>query len=409
MANSPLTLSELACAERSGDGFSDDAGVPPVAEQEPLLLAGDPPQDPFSLGIPVTDGKAPIHHGRTWSFYYGNDGDDVITLEDGYVYGEDGRQILTTDHDVNEVYGGAGNDRLRGNSGIDWLYGQGGDDIIHGGDNWDILNGGDGNDEVYGDAGDDRIAGGRGHDRLYGGEGEDTIFATDDDVGTDNSSEIYGEAGNDRLMGGRSGTTLMQGGAGNDCYGVDDPRDTVDETGGTGVDTVFSTVSFSLARTKGAVENLTLAGTAFSATGNGLANALTGNAGNNELCGEAGNDRLSGKGGSDLMTGGRGADLFVFDTAPAAFDRITDFSVPDDTIALDHAVFTRFRHTGALPAGFLAVNGAGIAFDRDDYLTYSRHTGVLAYDADGSGHGAAVRIALLSPGLALTARDFLIL
>ena len=79
--------------------------------------------------------------------------------------------------------------------------------------------------------------------------------------------------------------------------------------GSTGIDTVQSSISFSLANTArvfGAVENLTLLGSGnINGTGNALNNVLTGNAGANSLNGGAGNDTLNGGAGNDTLTGGR--------------------------------------------------------------------------------------------------------
>ena len=71
------------------------------------------------------------------------------------------------------------------------------------------------------------------------------------------------------------------------------PADTVNESlaGSTGIDTVQSSISFSLANTTrvlGSVEYLTLLGTGnINGIGNALTNVITGNAGTNVLNGSA--------------------------------------------------------------------------------------------------------------------------
>ena len=73
----------------------------------------------------------------------------------------------------------------------------------------------------------------------------------------------------------------MYGGPGHDSYVVDNAGDVVDETGGDGIDTVYSSVSFNLAdplHAIGSIENLTLTGkSGISGTGNDLDNTLLGN------------------------------------------------------------------------------------------------------------------------------------
>jgi Ca2+-binding RTX toxin-like protein len=133
----------------------------------------------------------------------------------------------------------------------------------------------------------DIITGNAANNSLNGGGGADTIT---------------GLGGNDTLDGG-TGNDTMIGGTGNDSYVVDSASDVVDETGGDGVDLVLSSVSFNLSDTidaKGAIENLTLTGSAaIGGTGNALANVITGNAGNNSLAGLGGADTLNGGAGSD--------------------------------------------------------------------------------------------------------------
>jgi Ca2+-binding RTX toxin-like protein len=132
----------------------------------------------------------------------------------------------------------------------------------------------------------------------------------------------------------------------------------------------------------------------------GLAGAdlLTGGAGDDTLTGGAGNDRLfGGKGkdvvsggiGADVLTGGAGKDIFVFDTAPGKpnIDRITDFSVRDDTIQLARSVFKAAGKKGALSEKAFWI-GAD-AHDATDRILYNADNSKLFYDADGNGSAKA--------------------
>jgi Ca2+-binding RTX toxin-like protein len=138
---------------------------------------------------------------------------------------------------------------------------------------------------------------------------------------------------------------------------------------------------------------------AINATGNALGNVLTGNAAANVLDGGLGLDK---------MTGGAGLDTFRLSTALTAnVDTITDFSVVDDTIQLENAIFTQFAATGTLNvANFVK---ASAAVDVDDYVIYNPASGALLYDADGFGAGVAVQIAALGVNLALTNADFTVI
>jgi Ca2+-binding RTX toxin-like protein len=104
----------------------------------------------------------------------------------------------------------------------------------------------------------------------------------------------------------------MFGGTGNDLYVVDNARDVVNETGGNGIDTVQSSISFSLAdgvHSIGSIENLTLTGTkSINATGNALDNVLIGNSRANILTGGA---------GADILDGGAGIDTASYATSPS--------------------------------------------------------------------------------------------
>ena len=128
------------------------------------------------------------------------------------------------------------------------------------------------------------------------------------------------------------------------------------------------------------------------------------------VVGGAGNNVLNGMGGNDTLTGGAGQDTFAFSTALNAttnVDTITDFVVADDTISLENAIFTKLTTTGTLNAAWFKIIGTA-ALDSNDYILYDKTTGALSYDADGSGAGQAVRIAVLGTNLALTNADFVV-
>lgn len=150
-------------------------------------------------------------------------------------------------------------------------------------------------------------------------------------------------------------------------------------------------------------------------TGTSASEVLKGGAGKDAFSGAGGDDRLWGGLGHDTLAGGTGRDAFVFDTKPsrsANRDTIGDFSVKDDSLWLDNTIFTKLGKAGSVtkPAllnkGYFALDKAK---DGNDYLIYNRNTGVLSYDADGSGAKKAVEIALLKKGLALTYKDFFVI
>jgi serralysin len=131
---------------------------------------------------------------------------------------------------------------------------------------------------------------------------------------------------------------------------------------------------------------------------------LMGDAGKDKLYGDSGNDFLFGDAGKDILTGGKGRDGFAEKASRANMDRITDFSVRDDTIYLTAKFFPQAGKAGALTAEAFHIGAAAEA--ADDRIVYNSDSGALFYDADGNGGGAAVQFATIGRGLALTNRDF---
>ncbi|WP_112663114.1 calcium-binding protein [Microvirga flavescens] len=211
-------------------------------------------------------------------------------------------------------------------------------------------------------------------DSLNGMAGDDTLF---------------GAGGNDVLDGG-SGNDRLVGGDGDDTYRIDSPADTIIDT--SGIDTVESSISYALAAN---LENLTGSGWA--------ALTLKGNDGANVIKGGDGNDKIYGGLGKDTLSGGAGKDIFVFNTkvdkTKKNVDAIVDYSVKDDTIWLENAIFKALGKKGTekKPAK-LSSNMFWVgtkAHDADDRIIYDNKKGILYYDADGTGHGAAVQITVL--------------
>ena len=242
-------------------------------------------------------------------------------------------------------------------------------------------------DYLFAGAGDDKVLGKEGVDEIDGGTGKDTLD---------------GGIGNDRLDGG-AGDDALIGGAGNDSFIVDSAKDKVTEKANEGIDTVYSTASFTLSAN---VENLSLLGqiNEINATGNATANTLVGNDAKNTINGGLGNDAL---------TGGLGSDSFVFNTALNAttnVDTITDFSA-GDKIALSKSIFKAFAKDKTVATDKLVYGDKAI--DTNDFIIYDQATGKLYYDADGSGSKSQkIQIALIGSSdthVTLTAADFTII
>ncbi|RDI55130.1 glycoside hydrolase family 113 [Microvirga subterranea] len=241
-------------------------------------------------------------------------------------------------------------------------------------------------DKLDGGYHNDTLNGAGGNDVLWGGKGNDVI---DGGAGDQDRADFSGR---------RADYTISKNQDGS--FTVLDNR-----TAGDGRDIVSGVEAFKFS--DGVVSSSNVADPAPDLV-------LVGTNRADKLVGGGGNDRLSGKLGKDVLTGGVGKDVFVFDTKPnkkTNLDTITDYSVADDTIWLDNAVFKKLgkgsaSKPGALKKGFFKV--ADKAKDGNDYLVYNKKTGILYYDADGSGAGKAVEIAKLSKNLKLTAADFFV-
>jgi Ca2+-binding RTX toxin-like protein len=227
----------------------------------------------------------------------------------------------------------SGNANLNGtgNTAANVLTGNAGDNVLNGGTGIDTLIGGLGNDTYVvdnigdivtenADEGTDLVQSSVTYTLAANVEnltltGASAISGTGNSlnnilIGNGAVNTLTGGAGDDTLDGGVGADKLI-GGTGNDTYFVDNASDVITENAGEGIDTVNSTLAYTLATN---VENLTLLGTtAINGTGNTVDNILTGNSAANTLTGNAGNDTLDGKAGDDILVGGTGNDTYVLD------------------------------------------------------------------------------------------------
>ena len=195
---------------------------------------------------------------------------------------------------------------------------------------------------------------------LSGNDTFDLSAYDDYAFGYGGKDKLYGYGGNDSLGGGFGNDTLI---------------------GGTGLDSL---------------------------TGGAGNDSLDGGFGNDVLYGGTGNDRLIGGGGADTISGGAGADIFVFNQLKFA-DHITDFTSGSDHISLSNATYKALGAVGTLDANaFYAAADATKGHDSDDRLIYNTTTGALFYDADGSGTGKAIKIAVLDTHPTIAYSDVLI-
>ncbi|MEW6292453.1 MAG: calcium-binding protein [Pseudomonadota bacterium] len=186
----------------------------------------------------------------------------------------------------------------------------------------------------YGTDAAETLTGDSGDNRLYGLGGNDTLNGLD---------------GNDFLDGG-SGTDTLRGGAGNDTYVVDNTGDIVTESANQGIDTVLSSVTWTLGSN---IEHLTLTGSAaVNGTGNSLANTIIGNIAANVL---------SGGSGADTLVGGAGNDTYIVDNVG---DVVTELADEGTDLVQSSVTYTLGNNVENLTlTGTSATSGTGNAFD----------------------------------------------
>ncbi|MDI1350208.1 calcium-binding protein, partial [Aquabacterium sp.] len=277
--------------------------------------------------------------------------DTVISKLTGYSLGANVERLLF------DLTGTAGNDLLLGGTLEDTLTGGAGADTLVGGKGNDtyVI---DSQADVITELADEGIDTAQSSVSYTLGQGLENLTLTGSIAlnGTGNSAAnlLKGSSGNNRLDGqdgadtldGGAGVDSLLGGAGNDTYVIDSLTDVITELANEGVDTVQSSLSYTLS---GELENLTLIGTAaLNGTGSAVANLIQGNSASN---------RLDGQGGADTLVGGAGNDTYVVDNAQ---DVVTEFiNEGADTVEAS-ASYSLGNHIENLTlTGSQAITGSG--------------------------------------------------
>lgn len=305
-------------------------------------------------------------------------GDLLVGIEN--LFGSSFDDVLVGDGSANSLWGGDGADTLDGGAGLDTASYEAASDAV----SVSLLTG----TGAHGDASGDLLIN---IENLTGGFGNDTL------EGNAEANILIGGAGADSLI----------GGDGNDIYYVDNSGDVIVETSEGGVsDTVYASVSYALGDWSERI--YALGSSSIGLTGNSLSNVIVGNAGRNTIKGNSGNDMINGAAGNDTLYGGAGRDTFLFNTKISStnVDKIMDYTVRDDIVHLENAVFTKLKAGKLASAAFWKGSKA---HDSSDRIIYDSTKGYLYYDADGTGKSKQVLIATMAKGLKMSNGEFYII
>jgi Ca2+-binding RTX toxin-like protein len=268
-----------------------------------------------------------------------------------------------TNYTTNAITGGFNNGTTFQNIEIVNFTTGSGDDNINLGELRAVVSAGAGNDTIVGGVTVvwDIVGIPPARNEIYGGDGNDTITSLSFifpgpgsflqtapllDGGSGNDT-LNGGSGNDILNGG-TGNDSLTGGGGNDTYVVDSAGDIVTEVAGAGVDTVESSIFYTLTDN---VENLTLTETGnINGIGNSLDNKIVGNSGNNIIDGGVGADNMSGGAGNDTYIVDNFSDL-VTELAGAGVDTVQASINYNLTANVENLTLTGTANTSGLGNG----------------------------------------------------------
>ncbi|WP_052954603.1 right-handed parallel beta-helix repeat-containing protein [Microvirga vignae] len=264
---------------------------------------------------------------------------------------------------LNPVFGSANNDTLPGTTVGDEMHGLGGNDtytINHSTDKI-IEQAGEGTDDLAQSWINYTLNDNVEHLTLMGINAINGYGNALNNRLTGNaaSNVLKSYGGDDTLIGG-SGADSMEGGDGNDTYYVDNVGDIVDEkvnSGLGGIDTIYSSVNYSLSIKDQAgldqsiaVEKLILTGSAIVAKGNkSSGNNLIGNALNNTLDGLAGEDLMEGRFGDDTY--------YVDDTGDLVIENANEGNADQILTTVNYTVSANVEHISAIGTGSVILTG----------------------------------------------------
>ncbi len=288
-------------------------------------------------------------------------------------------------------FGGTNNDNFSGGRGADTFFG----------------GGGNGFDELYywrdeSRGGTRGIVVNLGTGKIKDGWGQtDTVSGIESVVGTDFADSYFGGALDDEFIGG-GGLDIYNGKGGSDnvnfSWGpaLNGARVNMNLTTGQVLDDGFGNVE-----TLVSIERLDGNELGDNFLGNNAANGMGGDEGDDVMSARGGNDRLQGDAGADTLTGGTGADEFHYSRREGNDpwgDTITDFVSLTDFLSFETGDFAgmdtvvRFRNGSS-------AGGTG------SWFFFQNATDGLFWDADGTGTGAAVRVATLTGLTTISASD----
>lgn len=296
------------------------------------------------------------------------EGNDTVQSSVSHTLSDHVDNLTLTGSAANQGAGNMLDNRLTGNTADNVLLGMEGNDTLDGKGGADQMSGGIGDDLYIVDQSGDSLT-------ELASEGSDTVnsavswtlgehfehltltgSAVIDATGNDAANQLTGNNAANTLTGldgddtldGKGGADLMIGGAGNDSYVVAQSADVVLELDDGGIDTVRSSITWTLGEH---LEHLVLTGAAnIRGYGNTIANSISGNTGNNLLDGGL---------GADLMAGGAGNDTYYMDDAGDQIVELVDQGV--DTVRSSVSRVLEANVENLVLTGTAAISGEGNA------------------------------------------------